>query len=200
MTDADMADKLGIAIGTIATYWGRIRAKFGGSTRTELVANALRESYKETIDELRGQAHDLAVQLRKTTGEQPGERNLYQSIVEAAADAIVMVDAEGKIEYVNPSALELFGFARGEVEGSSINSLLPDRYKLIHSDHVKDYVSHPAKRQMGEHLSTPAKHKSGREFPIIASLSYIETADGILVSCFVRPLPALPYTPPPARS
>jgi PAS domain S-box-containing protein len=186
-TDAEMAHELGIAVGTVATYWGRIRAKYGGCSRTELVATALEEEYEKAVCELRAKAEELTSRLRRETGETGDAVNLYKAVVDAAPEAILMVRESGEIEYVNVAAEQLFGYSRDELVGQSIALLLPERYRKIHAQHVADYAEHPERGRMGAHRATPARHKSGREFSVLASLSHIETSEGLIVSCFIQP-------------
>jgi PAS domain S-box-containing protein len=187
LTDAEMARDLGIAVGTVATYWGRIRSKYGGCSRTELVATALKESYEDTVDQLRARASELTSQLRTSTGEIGEGANFYQAVIETAPEAILTISPEGTIESINAASEELFGYERSELEGRPLSVLLPERYRKIHAMHIAEYFEHPARRKMGEHLATPARHKSGREFGIVASLSYVEIPDGLIVTCFVQP-------------
>ncbi len=186
-TDAEIANELGIALGTVSTYWGRIRSKFGGSSRTELVACVLEETYETTIRELRGRATQLAAQMRAR--ESGAEPDLFRQILDAAAEAVLIVDADCRIQYANVSALDLFGYEDGELVGSPLWRLVPDRYRTAHQLHVKDYFDHPMKHVMGEHRITPGRHKSGIEIPIMASLSHNMTEDGPLVTCFIHAVP-----------
>src|SRR5689334_10514016 len=63
MTDQRIAEKLGISIATVGTYWGRIRMKYGPFSRTELVAHFLHEIAGRTVDELEAKNSGLLEQI-----------------------------------------------------------------------------------------------------------------------------------------
>ncbi len=111
---------------------------------------------------------------------------LYQALLEAAPDAIVAVDAAGRIVLVNTQAERLFGYGRVELVGQQIELLVPDSMRDRHPGHRGSYFRHPATRPMGAGEPLAGRRKDGTEFPAEISLSAIETDDGILVSASVR--------------
>jgi PAS domain S-box-containing protein len=187
-TDAEIAHELGISVGTVATYWGRIRSKFGGCSRTELVATALRETYERRISDLSAKTSDLAAQLERAAPVQSDQEGFCRAVLEAVPEPIVIVDPKCIIRFVNEASEELFGYSESEMVGQPISLLLPDRYHHVHRQHVAEYFQHPARRTMGPHLATPARHKLGREFGVLATLSYATTADGPIAVCVIQPM------------
>lgn len=187
-TDAEIAHELGISVGTVATYWGRIRSKFGGCSRTELVATALRETYERRISDLSARTSDLAAQLERAVPLQADNEGFCRAVLEAVPEAIVIVDPQCIIRFVNAATEELFGYSASEIVGRPLSHLLPDRYHHVHRQHVTDYFQHPSRRLMGPHLATPARHKLGREFGVLAVLSYATTQDGPIAVCVVQPM------------
>ena len=85
--------------------------------------------------------------------------------LESLPDAVVVVNAEGRIERVNGLAVELFGYTREEMAGQPIEMLLPERFHGTHSEQRRDYQRAPRRRPMGRGMLT-ARHKSGREVPV----------------------------------
>lgn len=185
LTDTAISHKLGISEATVSTYWGRIRSKIGPFSRTELVAKTIRRKSQEVVSALREENHRLSQQLRVESGESGGH-NFYKKLIESAADAILIVSGAGEIEMLNEAAADLFGYSPAELVGKHVSSLLPERYRMIHSMHVRNYTSAPAKRTMGDHLATPALHRSGAEIQIAASLSAVTIGDDTSVICIVR--------------
>ena len=185
LTDTAIANKLGISEATVSTYWGRIRSKIGPFSRTELVAKTIRRKSQEVVAALREENHRLAQQLKVEAGE-VGGHNFYKQLIEHAADAILIVSKDGVIEMLNDAAADLFGWSPDELVGKHISTLLPERYRMIHSMHIRNYVSAPAKRTMGDHLATPALHRSGAEVQVAASLSAVSEGDDTSVICIVR--------------
>jgi len=186
MTDTAIANKLGISEATVGTYWGRVRIKLGPYSRTELVAIMLRAERESAVEALRRENDHLVQQLRAQSGTLGAA--FYRDLLEQAPDAMLVVTEDGKIEYANEAANELFGYSKDGLSGKDLLSLIPQRFRDRHVEHREAYVQDPARRQMGEHLETPAIKKDGTEFPIRASLSAIQTPDGLTVMCVVRSL------------
>jgi PAS domain S-box-containing protein len=103
----------------------------------------------------------------------------FRAIVESAPNAIVLIDRGRRITLVNRKAEELFGFARRELIGQAIETLLPERYRATHPGHVRGFFSQPEARAMGSGRELFARQKNGAEIPVEIGLSPIETPDGL---------------------
>jgi PAS domain S-box-containing protein len=123
---------------------------------------------------------------KKTTEALQASEEKFKGLLESAPDAIVIVDGEGQIRIVNSQTEKLFGYARDELLGKSIEMLMPDRFRGRHVAHRMDYFLTPQVRVMGAGLELYGLHKDQREFPVDISLSPLKTEDGILVSAAVR--------------
>jgi protein-histidine pros-kinase len=110
----------------------------------------------------------------------------FRDLLESAPDAMVIVDAGGRIVLVNSQAVQLFGWSRGELLGQPIETLVPLRYRGSHTAHRQGYASERRVRQMGAGLELLGLRKDGNEFPIEVSLGPIETEDGPLVVSAIR--------------
>jgi PAS domain S-box-containing protein len=184
-TDTAIAHKLGISEATVGTYWGRIRIKMGPYSRTELVGMAIRAEAEATLGLLRADNERLAEQLRSkiTSGD---SSDLYFQLLQDAPDAVIVVDHEGKIEFVNNSATDLFSYRAEDLLGQHISILVPERLRDKHREHVDEYLFHPSKRKMGEHLDTLARRSDGSEFTVAAALSMANVGEAEHVICMVR--------------
>ena len=113
---------------------------------------------------------------------------LFELLLEAAPDAIVVVDTRGEIRLINRQLEVLFGYRRDELIGKSVDVLVPDQMREVHRRHRGTYVTDPHTRPMDSGLDLSARRKDGTEFPVDISLSTVETSEGILVSAAVRDL------------
>jgi two-component system, sensor histidine kinase len=111
---------------------------------------------------------------------------LARSALEAAPDAMIIIDASGVIVFANRQATSLFGFEHDEIVGLSIEHLMPDRFQARHGGHRSRYFGTVRARPMGAGLDLFARHKNGAEFPVEISLSPIQDGDHVLVAAAIR--------------
>lgn len=127
----------------------------------------------------------ISAAVRDVTNKRREER-LFRGLLEAAPDAMVIVDQTGTIVLVNAQVESRFGYERGEMIGQSIEILVPERFSGMHAGFRDGYVSEPRTRPMGLAGDLYARRKDGSEFPVEISLAPLETEDGLLVSAAVR--------------
>jgi len=109
------------------------------------------------------------------------------AILEIAADAIIALDAQMRITQFNDGAEAIFGYARGELIGRSLDLLIPERFRTGHGAHVRGFVaSGVASRRMGERREIFALRKDGSEFPAEASIAQLPLEEERIYLVVVR--------------
>ena len=110
----------------------------------------------------------------------------FRALLEAAPDAIVIVDRAGTIVIVNAQTEKLFGYPRDELLGKAVEVLVPKRFRGQHHAHRDGYFRQLKARAMGSDLELFGLRRDGSEFPVEISLSPLETEEGVLVSSAIR--------------
>ncbi|MEU6809956.1 PAS domain S-box protein [Streptomyces sp. NPDC046831] len=123
---------------------------------------------------------------RRQKGGPSAAEERFRGLLEAAPDAMVIVDDTGTIRLVNAQTEALFGYRREELLGRPVELLVPHRFRAHHTRHRDGYAANRQVRPMGAGLELHGLRKNGTEFPVEISLSPLETADGLLVSAAVR--------------
>src|SRR5436190_914292 len=110
----------------------------------------------------------------------------YRGLLEAAPDAMVVVDQDGEIVLLNLQAEKQFGYRRDELLGQQVRNIIPNGFaeRLI-ADGTRTAAEALA-QQIGTGIELTARRKDGSEFPIELMLSPLESAEGILVTAAIR--------------
>jgi PAS domain S-box-containing protein len=110
----------------------------------------------------------------------------YRALLEAAPDAMVVVNDAGQIVLLNLQAEKRFGYYRDELVGQPVTNIIPEGFaeRLI-ADGTRSAAEALA-QQIGTGLELRGRRKDGTEFPIELMLSPLESADGIVVTAAIR--------------
>jgi protein-histidine pros-kinase len=98
-----------------------------------------------------------------------------RDLIESAPDAMVIIDASGRIVLVNAQTEKLFGYDRASLTGAPVEVPLPERYRERHREHRDRFFAAPRVRPMGADIDLHARRRSGEEFPVEISLSPLDT-------------------------
>ncbi|MDT4329939.1 PAS domain S-box protein [Methylomonas sp. MS20] len=107
--------------------------------------------------------------------------NRFRQAVEAAPNAIVMVNESGCIVMVNAQTELSFGYTRAELIGRAVEMLVPERFRGGHADFRRAYFADPVSRPMGAGRDLYGRRKDGSEFPVEIGLGLIDSHDETLV-------------------
>jgi PAS domain S-box-containing protein len=130
--------------------------------------------------------------IRDITVRKEAEKHLaqmegrYRGLLEAAPDAMVVVNQRGEIVLLNDQAERQFGYRRDELVGQKVKNIIPEGFaeRLI-ADGTRTAAEALA-QQIGTGLELSGRRKDGSEFPIEIMLSPLESAEGILVTAAIR--------------
>jgi PAS domain S-box-containing protein len=110
----------------------------------------------------------------------------YRGLLEAAPDAMVVVNPSGEIVLLNVQAEKQFGYSRDELVGQKVKNIIPDGFaeRLI-ADGTRS-AADALTQQIGTGIELSGRRKNGSEFPLEIMLSPLESPEGILVTAAIR--------------
>jgi PAS domain S-box-containing protein len=118
-------------------------------------------------------------------GREVTERKLvdekFRLAVEASPGGMVMIDAAGSIVLVNAETERMFGYARAELIGQSVDILVPADFRHHHTGHRSGFAAAPQARRMGLGRDLHGLRKDGSAFPVEIGLNPIRTRSGLFV-------------------
>ncbi len=110
----------------------------------------------------------------------------YRGLLEAAPDAMVVVNEDGLIVLLNAEAEKRFGYTRHELLGQKVTAIIPSGFaERLASDALRSTAAALA-QQIGTGIELTGLRKDGTEFPIEIMLSPLDSAEGILVTAAIR--------------
>ena len=123
---------------------------------------------------------EFAEEVHKASGAK------YRGLLEAAPDAMVVVNHRGEIVLLNLQAEKQFGYHRDELVGQKVKNIIPEGFaERLVADGTRSAAEALA-QQIGTGIELIARRKDGTEFPIELMLSPLESAEGILVTAAIR--------------
>jgi PAS domain S-box-containing protein len=114
----------------------------------------------------------------------------YRGLLEAAPDAMIVVNQDGQIVLLNLQAEKRFGYHRDELVGQQITNIIPKGFAERLITDGRRSAAEALAQQIGMGLELTGRRKDGGEFPIELMLSPLVTAEGILVTAAIRDLTA----------
>ncbi len=171
-----LAQQIGTGIELIA------RRKNGSEFPIEIMLSPL-ESAEGTL--VTAAIRDISVRraAEKHLAQMEGR---YRGLLEAAPDAMVVVNQGGEIVLLNVQAEKQFGYSRDELVGQKVKNIIPEGFaERLVSDALRS-VEDALAQQIGTGIELTGRRKDKSEFPIELMLSPLESAEGILVTAAIR--------------
>ena len=166
--DAPLISAEGYALGTLCVMDSVPRELTEGQT------DALRKLARQVMTQLESRRRLTARPLLKDGPvEMPEGKGvdgilresdaLYRTITETASDAIIVIDEDSKILFVNRATERIFGYLKNELVGQLLTMLMPDYLRQVHQQAIKKYVGTGKRHLSWEGVELPGLHKSGQE-------------------------------------
>lgn len=154
----------------------RIR-KDGSRFRANVVLTALRDSD--------GALYGFS-EVSRDVSERFATDARYRGLLEAAPDAMVVVNQSGDIVLLNLQAEKVFGYRRDELVGQQVRNIIPEGFVERLTAGGDGSADDPIIQQMGTGLELHGRRKNGNDFPIEIMLSPLASDDGVLVTAAIR--------------
>jgi PAS domain S-box-containing protein len=144
-----------------------------------------RRTAERELAEMQLELAHMTAQEQSARAEMQTEQR-FRELLEAAPDAIIEVDRDGRIVLLNRVAEKSFGYTREELLGQPVEVLVPETQRAPHSQHRARYWDHPVTRPMGTGLDLRGRRKDGSSFPVEISLSPVKFEDAFRVTAIIR--------------
>ena len=163
---------------------GRLR-RLEQATRSATPERAIRAEAVGS-DEVASLARALGQAMRDLRIAGEGERQRVEQLLEAAPDAVLVVDAEGAIRYANEQAEELFGWTRAALLELNVDVLVPEQVRPRHRKLRESYTGSPSIRSVAPVGDLSGLRRDGTEFPAEIKLSPVVVGGATHVTAIVR--------------
>jgi PAS domain S-box-containing protein len=117
-----------------------------------------------------GVLHDLSDRVNLEKQLRSSEAR-WRTIIESAVDAIIVIEAHGRVEAFNPAAERLFGYSEGEMRGQNVNVLMPSPYREEHDHYLARYHATHVRKIIGIGREVVGRRKDGSTFPVHLSVA-----------------------------
>lgn len=144
-----------------------LQTKSGKQWNVEFISNV----YREDSD------HVIQCNIRDITERKRAEEALRQSeeryriVTDTASEAIITIDENSTILFINPSTEKIFGYSAAEMIGESLTILMPEYLRHLHNAGMNRYLETERKHVSWEAVELPGLHKNGQEIPLEISFS-----------------------------
>ena len=182
-----------LALAAVALLLGLIAARLMTRSITQPIAQALKLAQRVAKGDLSGhlrikgndEMSDLLRALQSMSDSLRQSR--LRSVLDTALDAVIQIDAQGRITGWNPHAEACFGWAAEQAIGQYVHDLIiPLRYRHAHWQGMERYLSSGESRVLHSRMEVDGMHQDGHEFPMELAITSIHAPEGTSFVAFVR--------------
>lgn len=166
-------------VGIVSVMAMAVAAQVRQSRSIETELHAVREDLDRRVEERTRVLSSVAAERRRSDEK-------FHDLLEAAPDAMVIADTDGRILQVNARTEMMFGAARTELVGSQMDNLLAERLRASNGGPRESGLGISRLRSMGEGGELFGQRRDGTEFPIDISVSPLETEQGLMLTAAIR--------------
>lgn len=113
--------------------------------------------------------------------------DITQHLLRFSPDALIVVDARGRIRFANHTVTELFGYAPEQLLDKPLDTLIPERLRGKHVSHLTGYLGKPGNREMGARIADLfARRADGSEFAAGIRLAPFKIGENLFVAAAIR--------------
>lgn len=154
----------------------------GQIAKTSLIKQLSEIKHQQMQEELNTAANKLETLDQRLKDTEA----LWHDTLETAPDGMIVCNDQHQILLVNAQTEKLFGYARDELLGQSVDMLIPLPLREAHARHQQNYHQQPKMRAMGQSLGITGQRKDGSVFPVEISLSPHRHQGQTIVTASVR--------------
>jgi PAS domain S-box-containing protein len=152
-----------------------------------MLISSLNASRRRAVDALAAARSDLENRVRERTAElaaandtlrgeierrNQSERN-FRGLIDAAPDAILVIDPDGRVLRMNDEAERMFGYTRDALLGRDVETIIPERFRAAHHAKRRTYGKAPTTRTIAGELA--GRREDGTEFPAEIRVSLLDS-------------------------
>jgi len=126
--------------------------------------------------------------LRRIHPHAHQQEKIFHALVETANEALLLINAKGIIQFVNPAAEKLFGYDKTEILGKNIKLLTPPLQNTIDEYNQAPYLNTDISKLTGSGRQLTGRHKDGHRFPVYLSIGEINLKHEQLFTAIIMDL------------
>jgi len=114
----------------------------------------------------------------------------FRAVLDAAVDAIIVIDHEGTIEEFSRAATQIFGYEASEIVGQNVRELMPEPYRGQHDGYLRRYLEGGSPNVIGVGREVVARRKDGSLFPCDLAVGQVREVEPPRFIGFIRDITA----------